>query len=138
MHPPEIVFYADTNLWGSITFTMQRLTARFLLLFALAGTFLPVALQALAAPPHACCRRNAAHHCHGSAASDPDAPLVRDSSCCHHDCCRGATTVQWAHTQPAQMAVTAQSIAAGEMASQPIAAVPEFFPSRSPRAPPAC
>jgi hypothetical protein len=40
---------------------MQRLIARFLLLFATAGVLLPPVLQATAAPSHLCCRRMAQH-----------------------------------------------------------------------------
>ena len=49
---------------------MQRLTARLLLLFALAGNFLPVALAATTAPPRACCLRMA-HKCHKRPARNP-------------------------------------------------------------------
>ena len=48
---------------------MQRLIARFLLLFALAGTFVPMAQALAAAPPHACCIRKI-HQCHGSASPE--------------------------------------------------------------------
>jgi len=63
---------------------MQRLTARILLLFALAGTFVPAALQALAASPHACCLRKSAHRCHASGSEEPTAS---SAGCCNHDCC---------------------------------------------------
>ena len=46
---------------------MQRLIARFLLLFATAGVLLPAVLQATAAPSHLCCRRMAQHQCHSYA-----------------------------------------------------------------------
>src|SRR5215831_18486216 len=84
---------------------MQRLTARLLLLFALAGTFVPVAMQALASPPHACCLRKAVHRCHTQAASQD--PVVSDAGCCHHDCCRAVTTAQWATSEALQNSVSA-------------------------------
>jgi hypothetical protein len=69
------MFYAFPNLGALIHSTnMRRLTARLLLLFALAGTFVPPALAATAAPPHACCIRKAAHQCHGSG---PEADQAR-------------------------------------------------------------
>ena len=117
--------------------TMQRLTARFLLLFALAGTFVPAALQAIAAPPHACCRRNAAHHCTDSKTSS-DEPVIRGIGCCHHDCCRAIATSQWAHPQPPQAVATTQNSAAREIDSQSMAFASSFFSSQSSRAPPAC
>lgn len=78
---------------------MQRLIARFLLLFALAGNFLPLALANTSAAPHACCRRNAAHHCHESSGTS-DQTSVGSSNCCNRDCCRAARTSQWAQAQP--------------------------------------
>src|SRR5438270_630158 len=65
---------------------MQRLTARFLLLFALAGTFVPLTLAAVAPPPHSCCLRKAAHHCHGAETADRS---IRNTSCCNHGSVRG-------------------------------------------------
>src|SRR5579862_4211121 len=116
---------------------MQRLTARFLLMFALAGTFVPVALQALAAPPRACCRRTAAHHCL-DATTPTDGPILRDAGCCNHDCYRAVTTSQWAHLQSSQIAVTAEEVSGRDIDSQPIPAATELFSVQSPRAPPAC
>src|ERR1700761_2031976 len=75
---------------------MQRLTARLLLLLALAGTFAPALMQALAPPPHACCLRKSAHRCHTSGANDP---VLRSSECCPHQNTRAATTPQWAGPQ---------------------------------------
>ena len=45
---------------------MHRLTARLLLLFALVGNLVPLALAAGAAPPHACCLRKGVHRCQDS------------------------------------------------------------------------
>src|SRR5512141_3505524 len=75
---------------------MQRLTARLLFLFALAGTFVPVTLQALTPPPHACCLRKSAHRCHTTGAQDP---VVRSADCCNHDCSHAVVTSQWAHPE---------------------------------------
>src|SRR3981081_4652177 len=76
---------------------MHRLTAKLLLLLALAANFIPLALAATGSPPHACCIRKAANHCHESAASEQNEPSIRASGCCGHDCCRAATTTKWAH-----------------------------------------
>ncbi|MGC2474824.1 MAG: hypothetical protein WA485_10850 [Candidatus Sulfotelmatobacter sp.] len=115
---------------------MQRLTARFLLLFALAGTFVPVALQATAAPVRACCRRNAAHHCNDSVPSD--APVLRDIGCCNHDCCHAIATSHWAHPQPSQAAATTQNTAPRQIDLPSIVPATDIFSTRSTRAPPAC
>jgi len=90
---------------------MHRLTARFLLLLALAGTFVPIALAATAAPQHDCCLRKGVHQCHGSA-PDSDQRTVRDTSCCPHDGCRAVTTSQWAHAQPTTTSAFAQNVEA--------------------------
>jgi len=82
---------------------MQRITARFLLLIALLGTVVPIAMQAQASPAHACCLRKGPHHCHDSAHSER--PVLRDAGCCNHDCCRAVTSSHWAHPQPSQNAV---------------------------------
>jgi hypothetical protein len=68
---------------------MQRLTARFLLLFALTGTFVPLALAIAAPAPHACCRRKAAHACHNSAGDERE---FRAAGCCDQSSCRAITT----------------------------------------------
>ena len=78
---------------------MQRLTARFLLLLGLVGSFLPIALAATAATPHACCIRRAVHQCHGSFSLSDDR-AVRSSNCCNHDCCRGVHVSQSARPHP--------------------------------------
>jgi hypothetical protein len=82
---------------------MHRLTARLLLFFALVGNLAPLALAATAAPPHACCVRKTAHHCHDSLASESVSEtgqlVIRDANCCNGDCGRAVTTAQWAHAQ---------------------------------------
>jgi hypothetical protein len=114
---------------------MHRLTARLLLLFALTGTFAPLALAAAAAAPHACCIRKA-HHCHESAVAETDQLSIRSSSCCDHNCCRAATVSQWASPQPALSAIFAQQIDAGVGELQSETSFQEPSASRSTRAPP--
>jgi len=114
---------------------MQRLTARLLLLFALAGNLVPLALAITAAPPHACCVRKAAHHCHEPADGDSSQLVIRDIGCCNHDCCRAVTTAQWAHPQPKLTAFFLHPIdihLAVSQSDSPAAASAEFQPSRAP------
>ncbi|HET7890370.1 MAG TPA: hypothetical protein VFL34_02520 [Candidatus Sulfotelmatobacter sp.] len=113
---------------------MQRLTARFLLLFTLVGTFLPLALSATAAPPHACCLRRAAHQCHGSFGVS-DAPAVRSTSCCNHDCCRGVHISQSAHPdQPSPSIALKTDIRLAQPQAQPVTT--PSLTAQSSRAPP--
>src|ERR1051326_2372887 len=94
------VFYADST-WGSdYKESMQRLIARLLLLFSLAGTFVPLALQATAVPPHACCLRKAVHRCHQAEAADRHEPIAAAARCCHPNCNRAVKTSQCAHPEP--------------------------------------
>ncbi|MFZ0770296.1 MAG: hypothetical protein WAN08_02630 [Candidatus Sulfotelmatobacter sp.] len=112
---------------------MQRLTARFLLLFALVGTFVPLALAATSTPPHACCIRKAAHQCHGS---DLDQRAIRSSGCCNHDCCRAVSTSQSAHPQPSLLSIFSRNIDACIVESHVRTPATESFASQSTRAPP--
>lgn len=115
---------------------MQRITARLLLLFALVGSVLPIALAATVAPPHACCLRMA-HKCHGAASSGSDASFSA-ANCCSQDCSRAVTTSQWANPQPrttTDFAHEANGRIADSRATVPVA---NPFTSRSTRAPPAC
>jgi hypothetical protein len=114
---------------------MQRLTARFLLLFALVGTFAPLALAATPAPPHTCCLRKGIHQCH-SAAPESDQRSIRDTSCCNHDCCRAVTTSQWAHTQPRMTPDFTQIIKARIADSRSDSPTTNLLSSQSTRAPP--
>src|SRR5579864_399055 len=98
LRPFATLFYACLTGGSSSTESMHRLSARFLLMFAFVGTFLPLASVATAAPPHACCIRKAAHQCHGSL-GDGNELTVRSTGCCSHDCCRGVRTSQSAHPQ---------------------------------------
>lgn len=120
---------------------MQRLTARLLVLFALVGNLLPLALAATSAPAHACCVRKT-HHCHESASAESTVPESEQLSIraaeCGHECCRAATTSQWASLQAPASLITIQHVEA-RVADLHLAA-PTVAPaaSQSTRAPPAC
>src|SRR5579864_2292458 len=135
LRPFATLFYACLTWGSSSTESMQRLTARFLLLFALVGTFLPLASVATAAPPHACCIRKAAHQCHG-ALGDGNELTVRSTGCCSHDCCRGVRTSQSAQAQVSLPSIFA--LHTDICIAQPPANAPttQLIPSQSPRAPP--
>src|SRR5215813_11332305 len=113
---------------------MQRLTARLLLLFALAGSFIPAAMQAMAAPTHACCRRKAAHQCHGSA--ELEGRVVSGKSCCQQHCSRGVAP---SHSAQLNSKAATQFTHHVEFhANNSLSVVPSGnrLTSRSPRAPP--
>jgi len=114
---------------------MQRLTARLLLLFALAGNFVPVALATTAAPLHACCIRRA-HRCHDSAPTESTQIAARTTGCCNHDCCRAVTTPQWASPQSPAAAVSAQTIENTLPESPSDAPLTSLSAAHSTRAPP--
>ncbi|HKV81453.1 MAG TPA: hypothetical protein VJP02_25120 [Candidatus Sulfotelmatobacter sp.] len=115
---------------------MQRLTARFLLLFAIVGTILPAALQATGTPQHACCRRQATHHCHDSADSNPQGPVLRGPGCCHGNCSSTVTTARWAHPQPRTGASSSELSHQASLDTPDSAAYARFLASLSTRAPP--
>jgi hypothetical protein len=115
---------------------MQRIIARLLLLFALVGNLVPLALAATIPESHACCRRMA-HHCH-SMQADSGELTFHDSSCCNHDCCRAVTTSQWACFEPTIAPRVAQKIEIAGVSRPSPAPVNEFVASQSTRAPPAC
>lgn len=123
------------HLCFCFTKSMQRLIARFLLSFALVGTFVPLALAVTATPLHACCIRKAAHQCHGSF-TESDQPAIRGTSCCNHDCCRAVTTSQSAHPEPLLVAAFAQQVEAGIAESRSAVPAVKLLASQSPRAPP--
>ena len=108
LQPFAAVFYAGDTPVLIQQKAMQRLIARLLLLFALAGNLFPVALAATSASSHACCARKA-HHCHQSV---PDEELQFSSSrgCCDHDCCHAASTSQYAHPQLSFSAISEQTV----------------------------
>jgi hypothetical protein len=116
---------------------MHRLTARLLLFFALVGILAPLALAAASAP-RACCLRKGVHHCQNSLASESEPLVLRDASCCNHDCRRAVTTPQWAQAQPKLAACLLPTVTArltGTEPNSPANASAEF---QSSRAPPSC
>ncbi len=112
---------------------MQRLTAKFLLLFALFGTVVPIAM-AVTAPQHACCVRKT-HHCHETASPD-SAQLAISSQTCDHDCCRGVSTSQWANAELRINLSVAQNIETTITETQPCTPAAQHAASQSTRAPP--
>lgn len=144
MHRFGLLLYAVLATVLILTRRMHRLTAKLLLLIALLGNLGPLALAAAAAPPRACCLRKTVHPCHGSVNSEPDAGQVsetgqlvlHDTSCCHHDCCRGVTTTQWAQAQPSTVTAIPQNVAAYLARSTQVSPNPEVFRFQSTRAPP--
>jgi hypothetical protein len=114
---------------------MRRLTAIFLLLFALAGTCVPLAMAAVAAPQHACCLRKA-HHCHDSATSDSEQLIISGAACCNHDCCRDARTSRSANPQAAISSAFVESISQFRATLGFNAPAAATFNYRSTRAPP--
>src|SRR4030088_2213899 len=114
---------------------MHRLTAKLLLLLALAANFIPLALAATAPPPHACCSRKAANPCHESAASELNQPSVRSRGCCNHGCCSAAITAQWAYARPRAEDPFVKKVGNHVTSSQldsPTIEVSEFQSSRAP------
>jgi hypothetical protein len=114
---------------------MQRLTARFLLLFAIVGTFVPLAIAVATPPQHACCLRQAAHQCHGSG-SETDQRSIRTTGCCNHDCCRAVTTSRSAHPQFSLGPPVAQAVDARIVESSVDTPSTDRFSTQSTRAPP--
>jgi hypothetical protein len=117
---------------------MHRLTARLLLLFALLGHLVPVAMASTAAPLHACCLRKGIHHCQDSLGVETEQPVIRDSSCCKGGCCRAVTTAQWAHAQPVATAIFAPNVEAYVGQSNSVSHHADVSRFQSARAPPAC
>ena len=113
---------------------MQRLTARFLLLFALFGTFVPAALQALSEPSHACCLRKAAQHCHHKV--DSERAAIHSTECCTNYCGRAVTVSQEAKAQPAVRIAVAEHSGDPVSETRPLMVPAEFRTSKSPRGPP--
>jgi hypothetical protein len=114
---------------------MQRMTARLLLLFALAGNLIPLALAASTPTLPACCiRRN--HHCHASAASNSSQPDIREACCCRHGCGHAVVTARWAHPRTQAGSFIAPAVSR-HVAAQPFALLsPEFRNFKPTRAPP--
>jgi hypothetical protein len=112
---------------------MQRLTAKFLLLFALVGTIVPLAM-AVTAPQHACCVRKT-HHCHESASPD-STQLAISAQTCEHDCCRAVSTSHGANSQLRISPAVVQNIETYTNNSQPRTPAAQHSASLSTRAPP--
>jgi hypothetical protein len=115
------------------TENMHRLTARLLLLLALVGNLAPLALAASTTPAHACCLRNASHHCHDSATEQP---TFSDRSCCRPDCARALTITLTAYAQPTaftSIAIFSERYSISDQIDFPAA---ENFALLSTRAPP--
>lgn len=84
---------------------MHRWTARFLLLIMLVPAFGPLALARAAQPEAMHCIRKPAQpgmQCHHAMAKSPlpesseNTFRALDGCCPNHDCCRGASTSEWA------------------------------------------
>lgn len=116
---------------------MHRLTARLLLLIALLGTFLPIALEARSAPTHACCRRTA-HHCTDSNGGTDETVVRPNGECCNPSSHRAVTTSQWGNPEPLGTGVFAPRAIGPKVELQATAPVTQLFSSQSTRAPPAC
>ncbi|MGD0571228.1 MAG: hypothetical protein ABSA78_22775 [Candidatus Sulfotelmatobacter sp.] len=116
---------------------MHRLTAKFLLVFALVGYLAPIAM-ASSAPAHACCLRKGIHHCEDAQGSETEQPVIRDASCCKGDCGRAVTTAQWAHARAIAAAGFAQNVEAHLAQSSPVSHNTDVSRFQSTRAPPAC
>ncbi len=113
---------------------MRRLTASLLLLFALAGTFVPLAQAVASSPLPACCRRMH-HQCHGSATPESQ-PSFHNTACCNQDCCRSLTKTQSAAFQPWAMTAFAHNISGSVAESQPTTPSAQPSISQPARAPP--
>jgi hypothetical protein len=131
---PRLLFYAEGHSGFCFeTKSMQRLTAKLLLIFALVGTIVPIAM-AVTTPPHACCVRKT-HHCHESA-SPESTQLAFTAKTCDHDCCRAVSTSKWADLRLGISPAFVQNIAPRAADSQPQTPALELTSSTSPRAPP--
>jgi hypothetical protein len=119
---------------------MHRLTAGFLLLFAVVGNFVPLtlALSSEAEQAHACCVRKAAHPCHGGVIADASRLVIHDTGCCNRDCCRAVTTAQWAHPRPRPSDLCGRFIRARVPEFQTNPPLAEIFKLQATRAPPYC
>ena len=129
------VVYAEITLGFVPGQSMQRLIARFLLLFAAGGVLLPAVLQATAAPSHLCCRRMAQHQCHSYANTDPGETALRGPGC-SQNCRRALVISHWANPQPLRSSLFKQNVTiAGSVFHVEVAADP-LRCSLSTRAPP--
>jgi hypothetical protein len=115
---------------------MRKQIARLLLLFALGGNVIPLAVAATAAPAHACCLRKAAHHCHDTSSGTANQLAVRSTSCCNHDCCRAAAISQHANPLAQRSIARNCNVAIGPVEAESVKAASIFFATRSSRGPP--
>jgi hypothetical protein len=115
---------------------MDRLIARLLLLFALVGNFIPLALAAGASPVAKCCLRKAVHPCHKASAQADEGFSVHSNSCCSHDCCRAVTPAHWAHPEARSGATSEYCQESCLISAQPRSLSTETYASLSTRAPP--
>ena len=117
---------------------MHRLMARLLLLFALAGNLVPVALAITASPAssHACCIRKA-HKCHTLAVPESEQHTLHALSCCDHEGCRAVATSQWASPQALAAAGFTPAVDRNVISIGALAPVTTVLSSQSTRAPPA-
>jgi len=81
---------------------MHRLTARLLLLFALAGYTLPLAIALSSDPPRACCMRKA-HHCDQLSSAETGRVFLDPCRCSDYPR-RVASTNIWAHPEEVKSA----------------------------------
>ncbi len=124
--------------WGLLDIRMNRLTAKFLLLFALVGTLAPLALALTGPPQHACCVRKAVHHCHESDGADSSRLLISGAGCCNGDCCRAVTTARWAYAYSGMNVLRERHISARADEPDQISLHAEVLELHSSRAPPGC
>jgi len=161
-----MIFRSDVGI-GSCSWvssrnkTMQRWTARFLLLIMLVPAVGPLALARSAAPsPMHCMRRplqsappaEPVMQCHHAAMSgerpqSADSPMhaasdaeasVRSLDCCcaNHDCCRGVKTSEWASLTPTQLSFANSQIESAIVAPPVAITSTTSFGPDSARAPP--
>jgi hypothetical protein len=140
--------------------TMQRWTARFLLLIMLVPAVGPIALARVADPSAMHCMRRPLQsaptaepvmHCHGGAMSNEGTqsagsptPFASSSAasvrsldcCCNHDCCRGVKTSEWASLSPAQQSFANLRIEPATIAPLVTATATTSLGPDSARAPP--
>src|SRR5580693_10097514 len=114
---------------------MHRLAAKLLLLLALLGNFVPIALAASPAPTPKCCLRKGLHHCQSAAPAGEELSLS-SNSCGSHDCCRAATPAHWARPGAKNSSVTAESVEIYFSQMRPSGVNAEALTSLSTRAPP--
>jgi hypothetical protein len=98
-------------------------------------------LAAVAPQPHACCARKTIHKCHDSATaqlvSDPERPVIRDASCCGHNCCRALALPNWTDGRPRNPVIVLQIVDARAVLPEPQLPPAASTGFRSTRAPPA-